>query len=257
RRAEAAEFASALDETVAAGLYVVSHHVLPYEQIPLPDFVAACRAREIPVIVDAASEYDLTGFVAVGADLVIYSAHKFLGGLTAGIVAGRKNLVRAAYLQNFGIGRGMKVGKEGILGAVAALEAWSDRDHDAHRRQEDARVGLWHERLSGLAGIRVELSPDPTGNPITRLRVHVDPASGTSAWDLAEAMASGTRPVFVRDDEIRHGYFDLDPCNLHDEEAEEVASRLAADLRRLSGARSTPYSEWQERRLSARLAWPD
>ena len=66
-----------------------------------------------------------TGFVAAGADVAIYSAHKFLGGLTAGIVAGKKELIRAAYLQNAGIGRGFKVGKEGIVGAITALDAWA------------------------------------------------------------------------------------------------------------------------------------
>lgn len=57
-----------------------------------------------------------------GGDLVLYSSHKFLGGPTGGIVAGRKDLVRAAYMQNNGIGRGMKVGKESIVGAIAALK---------------------------------------------------------------------------------------------------------------------------------------
>jgi len=255
--ADAEELAAAIDETIAAGLYVVSHHVLPYDQIPLPDFIAACHAHDVPVIVDAAAEYDMQGFLAAGADLVITSAHKFLGGLTAGIVAGRKDLVRAGYLQNLGIGRGMKVGKEGILGAIAALEAWPRRDHDAERRREEARVALLRSRLAGLPGLRVELSPDPTGNPVTRLRVHVEPASGTTAWDLAEAMATGPRPVFVRDDEIRHGYFELDPCNLSDDEAEEVAGRIASELRNLRGRAPNSFSEWQRRRMRARLAWPD
>ena len=115
----------AIGPRTAAAVYVVSHHAVGYGQIPLPEFCRVCRAHGVPVIVDAASEYDLEGFLAVGADLVIYSAHKFLGGPTAGIVAGRKDLVRAAYLQNCGIGRGMKVGKESIAGAMAALEAWA------------------------------------------------------------------------------------------------------------------------------------
>jgi L-seryl-tRNA(Ser) seleniumtransferase len=255
--ADAGELAAAIDETIAAGLYVVSHHVLPYDQIPLPDFIAACHAHDVPVIVDAAAEYDMRGFVAAGADLVITSAHKFLGGLTAGIVAGRKDLVRAGYLQNLGIGRGMKVGKEGILGAIAALEAWPLRDHDAERRREEERVALWRSRLAGLPGLRVELLPDPTGNPVTRLRVHVEPASGTTAWDLADAMTTGPRPVFVRDDEIRHGYFELDPCNLRDEEAEEVAGRIAFELRSLRGRAPNSFPEWQRQRMRARLAWPD
>lgn len=250
---------SALGAKTAAALYVVSHHVDQSGQIPLADFADICRARGVPVIVDAASEYDLTGFIGAGADLVITSAHKFLGGLTAGIVAGRKKLVRAAYLQNLGIGRGMKVGKEGIVGAIAALQAWSRRDHDGERRREQAHVALWLERLGDLPGIRLALSPDPTGNPITRLRVVVTEGSGTTAWDLADALALGTRPVIVRDDEVAQGYFELDPCNLREGEAEEVADRIVLELKEARDGRAkvTSLAEWRNSRLTARLAWPD
>ena len=110
------QLAGGLTERSVAAVYVVSHHCVDYGQIALPAFVEICHERGVPVIVDAASEYDLRGFLAAGADLVVYSAHKFLGGPTAGLVAGRKELVRAAYLQNHGIGRGMKVGKEEIIG---------------------------------------------------------------------------------------------------------------------------------------------
>ena len=111
----------ALGPDTAAALYVVSHHVVHYGQIPFARFVEICHGAGVPVIVDAASEYDLRGFIAQGADLAVYSAHKFLGGPTAGIIAGRRDLVRAAYLQNIGIGRGMKIGKESIAGAIRAM----------------------------------------------------------------------------------------------------------------------------------------
>jgi L-seryl-tRNA(Ser) seleniumtransferase len=136
KRATTEQFEAALNDRTAAALSVVSHHTEQTGQIPLVDFAAICIRRGVPLIVDAASEYYLTGFVAAGADIAIYSAHKFLGGLTAGIVAGKKELIRAAYLQNAGIGRGFKVGKEGIVGAIAALDAWCKRDHAAHRRAE-------------------------------------------------------------------------------------------------------------------------
>lgn len=251
--------AAVFDDTIAAALYVVSHHCDQERQIPLAAFAEAAARRGVPLIVDAAAEYDLKGFVAAGADIVIYSAHKFLGGLTAGIVAGRKELIRAAYLQNRGIGRGMKVGKEGIVGAVAALEAWSRRDHRALRIREEGHISLWVERLSGIDGIRAEFSPDPTNNPVTRLRVYVDPQSGTTAWAVADALADGERPVVVRSDEIERGYFELDPCNLREGEAEEVARRLRdafIDLR-ASRAVTPAFAEWQARRLKAHLAWPD
>jgi L-seryl-tRNA(Ser) seleniumtransferase len=237
----------------------VSHHTEQIGQISLDAFSEVCKRRGVPLIVDAASEYDLTGFIAAGADIAIYSAHKFLGGLTAGIVAGRKDLVRNAYLQNWGIGRGMKVGKEGIASTIAALQAWSERDHAAYRQAEDARVSRWTTRLSGVRGLRLELSPDPTGNPITRLRLHVDAEAGVTAWALADILAEGERPVMVRTDEIAHGYVELDPCNLSDSEAEEVADRILAALRlaeSVTRAAST-YSEWLRKSFDARRVWPD
>ena len=90
------QLTGALDETVAAAIFVLSHHVAEYGQIPLPRFCEICHVADVPVIVDAASEYDLRGFLAAGADLVLYSGHKFLGGPTSGIIAGRRDLVKAA-----------------------------------------------------------------------------------------------------------------------------------------------------------------
>jgi L-seryl-tRNA(Ser) seleniumtransferase len=260
-RAAAYQLEGALNERTAAALYVVSHHSVDYGQIPLSVFAEICRARGVPVIVDAASEYDLKDFLAQGADVAIYSAHKFLGGPTAGIVAGRKDLVRAAYLQDFGIGRGMKVGKESIFGTIAALEAWERRDHAAVQARESSYLELWRERFSGLPGIRAEILPDPTGNPLDRLRVHVDPAGGgTTAWELAAALAAGDPPVIVRDHHAEHGFFDLDPCNLHGpDEAEAVARRLALELERAraGGVSARSLDELKAARLERLLAWPD
>jgi L-seryl-tRNA(Ser) seleniumtransferase len=225
--ARAYQLEAALTEASAAALYVVSHHVVDYGQILLPLFVEICHARGVPVVVDAASEYDLTGFLEAGADLAIYSGHKFLGGPTTGIVAGRKDLVTACYLQNYGICRGMKVGKESIAGLIATLEAWERRDHAGVRAREDGHLALWRERLAACAGIRAEILPDPTDNPLDRLRVHVEPkAAKLAAWNLAAALASGEPPVIVRDHMIEHGFFDMDPCNLHHGEALIVAERM-------------------------------
>jgi D-glucosaminate-6-phosphate ammonia-lyase len=245
---------NAINERTAAALYVVSHHTVQYGMIPLKQFAAICRANDVPVIVDAASEYDLKGFLAQGADIVIYSGHKFLGGPTTGIVAGRKNLVRAAYLQNRGIGRGMKVGKESIAGVMAALEAWEKRDHAAIRKRERQALDLWLATLQGIPGIQAEIVPDPTNNPLDRLQVLVHPDCGFSAASLASALAAGDPPVIVRDHETERGHFYLDPCNLHPGEAEIVAGRLSNTLRSSNAAR---FAEAGKDRLKALLNWPD
>ena len=206
---------------------------------PLAEFCRVCHARGVPVIVDAASEYDLQGFLAAGADIVVYSAHKFLGGPTAGIVAGRKDLVRAAFLQNCGIGRGMKVGKESIAGAMAALEAWAAaRPCRRCARFERDHLELWLDCLGRLPGLAAAIVPDPTDNPLDRLRCGSIPAAaGTTAWALAAALAAGDPPVIVRDHEAEHGRFYLDPCNLHPGEAEIVAEAVARTLEAIAAGR--------------------
>ena len=218
---------SALTEKTAAALYVVSHHVVEYGQIPLARFAEICRRAGVPVVVDAASEYDLTGFLAEGADLAIYSGHKFLGGPTSGIIAGRRDLVRAAYMQNMGIGRGMKIGKESIAGAIAALRQWQKRDHAGIRARERAALELWSATLAPFAGINPVIVPDPTDNPLERLQVNVDPATfGASAAALTRVLAERDPAVITRNHEVELGYFQLDPCNLKPGQAELVAVAL-------------------------------
>lgn len=259
--AAAYQLRGAITERTAAAVYVVSHHVVDYAQIPLKVFAAVAHERGVPVIVDAASEYDLTGFLADGADLVLYSGHKFLGGPTSGIVAGPKERVRNVYLQNRGIGRGMKVGKEGIVGTLAALQAWKTRDHDSIRAREKKALDCWVEALKKRPGIKAEIVPDPTNNPLDRLKVSVDPAEARiTAWDLADRLAAGDPPVIVRDHEVEHGHFYLDPCNLHSDEEFTVAVRLEEELdraRKSNTVIATPFEERLLAREAAILKWPD
>jgi L-seryl-tRNA(Ser) seleniumtransferase len=247
--------ADAINERTAAALYVVSHHTVQYGMLSLPEFAAICHARNVPVIVDAASEYDLRTFLQQGADIVVYSGHKFLGGPTTGIVAGRKDLVRATFLQNRGIGRGMKVGKESIAGVMAALEAWEQRDHDGIRRRERDALALWKNTLEGLAGIEAVTIPDPTNNPLDRLEINVRPESGFTAAGLATALARAQIPIIVRNHEVERGHFFLDPCNLHPGEAETVARELHS----LLSARERPADAMLVPQKSTRNVrkWPD
>jgi D-glucosaminate-6-phosphate ammonia-lyase len=259
--ARAYQLDGAITDRTAAAVYVISHHTVQYGLIPLDEFVAVCHARGVPVIVDAASEYDLKGFLATGADIALYSSHKFLGGPTGGIAAGRKELVRAAYLQNGGIGRGMKIGKEGMVGTVAALEAWEKRDHAAVRAREDGYLDLWQKTLENRPGIKAQREPDPTHNPLDRLKVSVEPAEAhITAWDLADALASGSTPIIVRDHETEHGFFYMDPCNLHPGQETIVAARLVEELekaRRSNEIIATPLERRRNRRAEALMKWPD
>ncbi|MBB3317940.1 MULTISPECIES: aminotransferase class V-fold PLP-dependent enzyme [unclassified Rhizobium] len=252
---------NAITEKTAAAVYVVSHHVVDYGLLHLSEFVEIAHAKGVPVIVDAASEYDLRLFLAQGADIALYSGHKFLGGPTSGIVAGKKELVRSAFLQNMGIGRGMKVGKESIYGVMAALEAWEKRDHAGIRERETGYLKLWKETLDGRPGVRALIEPDPTNNPLERLRVVVSPTEAhITAWDLATALSRGDQPVIVRDHEVEHQHFYLDPCNLHPGQEKIVAARLSEELDRARASNeiiATPLENRSRHRFDGILRWPD
>lgn len=252
---------NAITDKTACAVYVVSHHVVDYGLLNLREFVEIAHAKNVPVIVDAASEYDLKLFLAQGADIVLYSGHKFLGGPTSGIVAGKKELVRNAFLQNMGIGRGMKVGKESIYGVMAALEAWEKRDHAGIRERETSYLNLWKETLANRPGVTALIEPDPTNNPLDRMRVIISPQEAhITAWDLAAALRQGPQPIIVRDHEVEHHYFYLDPCNLHPGQETIVASRLAEELDKARASNeliSTPIEDLSRHRFDGALRWPD
>ncbi|WP_296106230.1 aminotransferase class V-fold PLP-dependent enzyme [uncultured Agrobacterium sp.] len=252
---------NAITDRTAAAVYVVSHHVVDYGLLNLKEFVEIAHAKGVPVIVDAASEYDLRIFLEQGADIALYSGHKFLGGPTSGIVAGKKELVRNAFLQNMGIGRGMKVGKESIFGVMAALEAWEKRDHAGIRDRETGYLNLWKQTLANRPGITALIEPDPTNNPLDRMRVIVSPQEAhITAWDLAARLRSGPTPIIVRDHEVEHHYFYLDPCNLHPGQERIVAARLAEELdtaRASNEVIATPFEDLSRHRFDGALRWPD
>lgn len=252
---------NAITEKTAAAVYVVSHHVVDYGLLNLKEFVEIAHAKGVPVIVDAASEYDLRIFLELGADVALYSGHKFLGGPTSGIVAGKKELVRNAFLQNMGIGRGMKVGKESIFGVMAALEAWEKRDHAGIRERETSYLNLWKRTLDGRPGVTALIEPDPTNNPLDRMRVIIDTDEAhITAWDLADALSRGSPPIIVRDHEVEHRYFYLDPCNLHPGQEKIVARRLAEELDKACASNeiiATPIENRSKRRFEGVLKWPD
>ncbi|MDR6100045.1 D-glucosaminate-6-phosphate ammonia-lyase [Agrobacterium larrymoorei] len=252
---------NAITDRTAAAVYVVSHHVVDYGLLNLKEFVEIAHAKGVPVIVDAASEYDLRIFLEQGADIALYSGHKFLGGPTSGIVAGKKELVRNAFLQNMGIGRGMKVGKESIFGVMTALEAWEKRDHAAVRERETSYLHLWKETLADRPGITALIEPDPTNNPLDRMRVIVSPQEAhITAWDLAARLRSGPTPIIVRDHEVEHHYFYLDPCNLHPGQERIVAARLAEELDKARASNeviATPFEDLSRHRFDGALRWPD
>lgn len=247
----------AIDGDTAAGVFVISHHTVQVGLLDLAAFCDVCHARGVPVIVDAAGEYDWPGILR-HADLVCFSAHKTAGGLTAGIVAGREELVRAAYFQERGIGRPMKAGKEGIVGAMAAMARWAGLDHAAEAAEVRRKVGRAVAALSGLRGVTLEQRPDTVGQPVVRAAIHVDPAqAGLTAFDLSRELAAGDPKIVIYNLHVDRGYLLLDVRNVDDGTLDFCCARIRAIVE--SAAAHAPPTHPPARHdllLESMRAWP-
>jgi len=236
----------ALDENAAALFYVVSGVVNPAGDFPtLEQCVALAGAKGVPVVVDVAAGIDVRPFLAAGADLVIMSAHKQMGAPTSGMICGRLDLVRACYLQNYGIGRAMKVGKEGIVGCMAAVEAWYSRDVEEQERN-------WRK----LAAILAEKVPIQEGPAPHMAICSIPEIVGLSARAVANSLREGDPPVWVSeaDDERRELHLDVRVMN--EDDARRIGERLASAFEDPEPpAEDVPFHDlyWSERRL---LEWP-
>ena len=213
---------------VTAIVHVESHHTVRYGWVQLPEVASLAHEFNVPVIVDgAAQDQRLIELLELGADLVLTSAHKYLCSTTGGIVAGRRELVEAVYLQNSGIGRTMKAGKEAILGAIAALEYRQRQDMKQWTAEQDRKVALILDRLSDVAGLRLDVDLDPNGCPFSRARLTPDRVvTNHTANSLTEALAEGDPTVVVRAHHADEGYINLDAIEMTDEEIEYVCAKV-------------------------------
>ncbi len=135
-----AELEAAFNERTAM-VYILGG---PGDDGPLGTRVVAeaARRRNVPVLVDAAAEI-LTVKPNVhlerGAHAVAYSGGKCIRGpQAAGLLLGEKNLLQGAWINSaphHAFGRSVKVGKEEIMGMLAAVEMWMKRDHKAEWAQ--------------------------------------------------------------------------------------------------------------------------
>jgi uncharacterized pyridoxal phosphate-dependent enzyme len=247
----------ALGPETAAALYVVSHHTVQTGLLDLETFCRICHEAGVPVIVDGAAEPNFRDFVAAGADLLITSAHKVFAALTAGVIAGRKELIQACIWQEKGIGRPMKVGKEGVIGAIAGIERWLALDHERLARELDARLERARDRLQGLEGVTVSLEDDWTSRAFRRVRLDIDRArAGMSAYQLARRLAAGRPAITVRGLYADQGFLQLDLRRADDATVDLVCERIVGALQQGAAEGPARPPSPSDAALAALERWP-
>jgi hypothetical protein len=225
------------------------------DQSPLNTRVICEHARRkgVPVLVDAAAEILTVPNVhlAAGADLVGYSGGKCIRGpQSAGLLLGRKDLVRAAWVHSaphHGFARGMKVGKEEAMGMLMAVEMWTRRDHQAEWNRWRQWLDHIAGRVSAVNGVATSVvEPRGLSNRTPMLAVRWDRTRlGISGKAAAQALFDGD-PRIATEGEIsgRNGSetgIRINPYMMSPGDAEIVADRLHGILSAVPAA--TPAVE--------------
>jgi D-glucosaminate-6-phosphate ammonia-lyase len=212
----------AIGPATACLMYVQSHHCVQERRVSLASMIELAHTSGVPLIVDAAAEEDLRRYVAAGADLVTYSGGKAIGGPTSGFIVGRADLIEACERQGYGIARPMKVGKEQIMGLMAALDAFPQPSRHAVCER-------LFEALHALPGLQVTRVPDRAGRNIERIGVAAGERPFAPAA-LVRFLAEGAPSIRTRNHQLGEGLVLFDPRELRESHVPFIRDRVAAFL---------------------------
>jgi L-seryl-tRNA(Ser) seleniumtransferase len=182
------------------------NHAEPNVKIKRDEWVRVARERGIVSFNDAAADVPprehLSQYVREGFDLVAFSGGKGLRGpQCSGLLVGRKDLIdgaRALVSPHGGIGRGMKVGKEEIVGLVAAVERYMTVDLAAERRVLEAKVDHLKGVVGTAKGVAVETFVPEIANHVPHFVATWDEtALGLTARQAHERLQAGDPEVHV------------------------------------------------------------
>jgi L-seryl-tRNA(Ser) seleniumtransferase len=257
---DAADALEQIEAAIGPRTAAIGYVWLGSNERPAIDALADLAHRHsLPLVVDAALSLppveNLRSFVARGADLVAYSGGKHLGGpQNSGILCGRADLVRSAWLQmvdmdvrpgtwslqrlidsgwirrppRHGIGRSMKVGKDSIIGLLMALERYGRRDHAAELSAWRSSVAHIADGLADLPQLEItQLFPSPNGQPYPVLQIKSTRSTeALSVRDLILALAQLPRKVLLAEDERSPDICFLYPMCLRPDEPDYLVTAI-------------------------------
>src|SRR5229473_1384403 len=215
RRTMPYELENAIGPATAGVIYLVSPFTSPPGILSFDEVCRIAHARGVPVLVDVASmvppRENLFRYLRDGADLVIVSGGKGIRGpQSTGILAGRRDLVRAATLNaspNQAIGRAAKTSKEEIVA-----------------------------ELGEVPGVRAVVEQDPVNRVLPHAVLYFEPSwTGPSGRAVQLALAAGDPHIYVQQGPHQGGYFDeiaIDPINLEPGDEAIIVRRLLEELTR-------------------------
>ncbi|HUS06056.1 MAG TPA: hypothetical protein VMZ52_07170 [Bryobacteraceae bacterium] len=212
----------------------------PKGKINGAEWIALGKKRGIPTFIDASADVppveNLTRLTKMGWDLITFSGGKGIRGpQSAGILAGRADLIQAARLNTspYGetISRGMKVNKEEMVGMLVALDVFMHKDLAAEGKEWERRIRSIVGAVRDLPTIETSTYVPPIANHVPHLKI---------SWDQSKIRLSP--PAVMK--QLREGQPSIEACPMTTDkelvftvwmlqpgEAEIVAQRLRAVLK--------------------------
>jgi seryl-tRNA(Sec) selenium transferase len=175
--------------------------------VKLKDAIAVCKERGIPFMLDAAPMCPpferlkmLQGF---GPDMFCVSGGKGLfGPQCSGVLFGKKHLIEAAMRNGSpyegAICRPMKVGKEEIVGLLAAFGWSAKRDYKADCKMWEERLRHITNEAATIPGVRGEVYYRTLGNEVPYAAISWDEHGfGFSRQQCVDALRTGDPQIEV------------------------------------------------------------
>src|SRR3989441_4042809 len=177
------------------------------DPVPLEDCLELGRRAGFPVLVDAANMLpawdNIRKLGAMKTDLICLSGGKHMRGpQCSGILAGRKDLVRAARLNASphpdSLGRPLKVGREEMVGVWLAAEKYAKLDFAALDRQCASQAEYLSSELKKIPGMQVSFAPHDRTRRVHRVVADWDEqALGIARDDCERQLMEGDPRIAV------------------------------------------------------------
>lgn len=169
--------------------------------------IAIAQAHRVPLLLDDAAGIppidNIRLYARMGVDLYTFSGGKGLcGPQCSGLLLGRQDLIEAALLNTNpyegAVCRPMKVGKEEVMGCLAAVKTWLKIDSNALYRQWNQRAQRIATLLGTVRGVKTEIYVPSDGNRYPTLRVSWDQqAWGFSVMECVQKLREGEPVIEV------------------------------------------------------------
>jgi seryl-tRNA(Sec) selenium transferase len=169
--------------------------------------IPIAKNSKVPILVDWAAGIPPIENIRIpwqmGADLYCFSGGKGLcGPQCSGLLLGRKDLIEAGWAQccpwEGAVCRSMKVGKEEVMGLLAAVEAWKKYDLAALDKEWSRRVKKIGDLAETVPGVTTDIQIPAEGNRYPTLTVKWDEAAfKLTVAECAKKLRTGAPPIEV------------------------------------------------------------